>query len=60
MKEVVSVDVFKALHNLEKYAFDAGAVKALVISSFHQLVKVTIHVFHTDVEFLAEGIKEDV
>ena len=56
----MSVDVFKAMHDLEQNALDAAIVQALVVASLHQLVEIALHVFHANVEFLAVGVQEDV
>jgi hypothetical protein len=60
VKEVVSVDMFQTLHNLEEDALDAAVVKALVVASLHQLVEVTLHVLHSDMELLSVGVQENV
>lgn len=60
MEEVMRVDVFEALHNLEEDTLHASVVETLVIASLHQLVEVTLHVLHGDMELLSERIQEDV
>lgn len=54
------MDVLQSLHNLKQYTLHAAHVEAFVISRLHQLVEVTVHVFHTYVELFAERIEEDV
>jgi hypothetical protein len=60
VEKVVTVNVLKAMHDLEQNALDAAIVKALVVASLHQLVKIAFHVFHANVELLAIGVQEDV
>jgi hypothetical protein len=60
VEKVVRVDMLEALHNLEEDALDAGVVEALVVAGLHQLVEVTLHVLHADVQLLAVGVQEDV
>lgn len=54
------VDVFQSLHDLEKDALDTRNVKTFVVSSFHELVKIAIHIFHSNVKLLGEGVEENV
>lgn len=54
------VNVLEALHDLEKNALDAGVVEAFVIPSLHQLIQVTLHVLHGDVQLLSVRVEEDV
>jgi hypothetical protein len=58
MEEVMGMDMLKALQDLEENALDASTIEALVVAGFHQLVEVTVHVFHANVKLLAEGIEE--
>jgi len=60
MKEVMGVDVFETLHDLEQDALDTGVIQALVIPRFHQLVQISLHVLHTDMKLFAEGVEENV
>lgn len=60
MKEFVSVNVIQSGENLEQDALHARAVKGFVIPRLHELVEVSIHILHADVEFLGEWIKKDV
>jgi hypothetical protein len=60
VEEVVRVDVFEALHDLEEDALHTSVIETLVIASLHQLVEVTLHVLHGDMELLGERIQEDV
>ncbi len=52
MEEIVIVDVVETCKNLEKYALDARAIQAPVVSCFHELVEIAIHMLHTDVKLL--------
>ena len=56
----MGMDVVEAGEDLEEDAFDAAAIQTFVVSCFHQLVEITIHVLHTDVELLRYRIKEDI
>lgn len=56
----MSVNVIETRENLEQDALHALGIHAFVIPSFHQLVKVAVHVLHTNVKFLAEWIQEDI
>jgi hypothetical protein len=60
VEKVVRVNVFETLHDLEKNALDTGVVETLVVASLHQLVEVTLHVLHGDMELLGVGVQEDV
>lgn len=60
MEKVVGVNVFETLHDLIENALDTRVVEALVIPRLHQLVKVALHVLHTNVQLLAVGIQENV
>jgi hypothetical protein len=60
VEEVVRVDVFESLHDLEQNALDTRIVKTLVISRLHQLIQVAFHVLHGDVELFAKWVEEDV
>jgi hypothetical protein len=60
MEEVMRVNVFEALHNLEEDALHTSVIETLVVASLHQLVEVTLHVLHGDMELLSERIQEDV
>jgi hypothetical protein len=46
--------------NLVEDAFDVFLVQVFVVSRLHQLIKVTIHILHGDVQFAGERVKEDV
>lgn len=60
MKELMSVDVVQAGQDLVEDALDTFRVHTFVISSFHQLVQVAVHVLHADVEFPAVGVEENI
>jgi hypothetical protein len=60
MEEVMRVNVFEALHNLEEDALHTSVIETLVVASLHQLVEVPLHVLHGDMELLSERIQEDV
>jgi hypothetical protein len=60
MEEVMRVNVFEALHNLEEDALHTSVIETLVVASLHQLVEVTLHVLHGDMELLSERIQKDV
>lgn len=60
MEEIVGMDMFQALHDLEEDALHSSIVQALVISRLHQLIQITFHVLHADVQLLAERVQEDV
>jgi len=60
MEELMVVNVLEPLHDLKEYALDASSVQTFVISSFHQLIKITIHIFHADVKLLGIRIQEDI
>lgn len=56
----MSVDVIEAGENLIQDALDAAVVQVLMISCLHELIQITIHVFHTYVKLFGHGIKEDL
>lgn len=56
----VPVDMFQTTHNLEQHALDTGVVEILVIPGLHQLIQVTFHVFHANMQLFAARIQEDV
>jgi hypothetical protein len=58
MKEVMSVDMFQSLHDLEENAFDTPCIKAFRVTGFHKLIKIAVHVLHTDVKLLTERVEE--
>jgi hypothetical protein len=60
VEEVMRVDVFEALHDLEEDALHTSVIETLVIASLHQLVEVTLHILHGDMELLGERIQKDV
>ena len=60
MEEVVIMDMVETGQDLEKNAFDAAAVQAFVLTSFHKLVQISIHVLHTDMQLLGRWIQEDL
>lgn len=60
MEEIVSVNVIEAGEDLVQNALDAAVVQVFVISCLHELIQITIHVFHTYVKLLGHGIKEDL
>ena len=60
MKEFVSMDVIQSGQDLEQDALDARAVEGFVIPRLHELIEVSVHVLHTNVEFLGEWVKKDV
>ena len=57
---MVVVNVLQSRKDLAKNALHTGAVKWLVVTRLHQLVEVSIHVLHRDVELLAQWVEEDV
>ena len=60
MKEFVSMDMIQSGENLEQDALDARAVEGFVIPRLHQLVEISVHILHADVEFLGEWIQKNV
>ena len=56
----MSMDVVEAGQNLIEYALDTFRIHTLVIPGFHQLVQVAVHVLHTDMQFPAVWVKEDI
>jgi hypothetical protein len=48
MEELMSVNVIEAGQDLIKYTLDTFRIHTLMVSRFHQLVQITIHVFHAD------------
>lgn len=49
MKEVMIMDVVKTGQDLKKNTLDAATVQAFVLTCFHQLVQIPIHMLHADV-----------
>lgn len=45
----MSMNVVQSREYLEQYAFDTTVIQALVVSCFHELIQISVHVFHTDV-----------
>jgi len=60
VEEVVSVDVLEARKDLVKNTLHTSGIQTLVVAGFHQLIKITIHIFHTDMELFAVRVEEDV
>lgn len=60
MEEVVTVDVLETRKDLIEDALHTSGIQAFVVAGFHQLIKITIHVLHTNMELFAERIEEDV
>ena len=56
----MSMNVVEAGQDLIKYALDTFRIHTLMISRFHQLVQVTVHVLHADMEFSAIWVEEDI
>jgi hypothetical protein len=56
----VLVDVLESAKDLKEDALDNRIVKWLVVSRLHQLVEITIHVLHSNVQFFAKRVEEDV
>lgn len=52
----MSVNMVQAGKNLVENALHAPHVHAFVISRFHQLIQVAVHVFHADVKLFAVRI----
>src|SRR5947207_8330207 len=49
MEEVVMMNVLEAGDDLVENTLDARSIHVLVISSLHQLIKISIHVLHCNV-----------
>ena len=57
---MVGVNVVETGQNLVQDALDVLAFEVLVIAGLHQLVQVTVHVLHADVQLVGERVKENV
>ena len=56
----MGVNVIEATQDLVKNALDTLRIHAFVVSGFHQLVQVTVHVLHTNMQFSAVRVEEDI
>lgn len=56
----MGVNVIEAGENLVQNALDTAVIQVFMISCLHELIQITIHVFHTYVKLFGHGIKEDL
>lgn len=54
------VNVIEAGENLVQNALDTAVIQVFMISCLHELIQITIHVFHTYVKLFGYRIKEDL
>lgn len=60
MEELTGMDMVEARENLVEDALYVFSIQGLVVTRFHELVQVAIHVLHADVQFLGQWVEEDV
>lgn len=60
MEEVVGVDMLQPCEDLKKDALHAGTIQPFMISSFHQLIQISVHILHTDMKLSANRVEEDI
>jgi hypothetical protein len=60
MEKLMGVDMIQTREDLEQYAFDARAIQAFMVPRFHELIEVSVHILHTDMEFLSQWVQEDI
>ena len=56
----MSVNMLQTLHDLEQDALDTPSIKTFVVAGLHKLIKITIHILHTNMEFLAERVEKNI
>lgn len=60
MEKVVFVNVLQTGKNLVEDALDAAAVEVFVLARLHELIQITIHVLHGNVQLSAQRVQKYV